>query len=165
MKHFFRICIHTTSMSGGGATAEHLLTCKSFCRDMQNLKLFSSISFYFGHVYYSVVALPALWSDEKNTFLAVSKTDFYLHSAVRMIWHKFLSTMTQTRELFCLKTNLIKTSQWQFSAKSMTVLTRWPHTFSPVPVPREGRNRQEWCPGLGSSLASSLRNCLGSCND
>lgn len=60
MKHFSRICIYTTSMSGGGAASETLATCKSFRRDTLNLKLFSSIRFTFGPVYYSVVTLPTL---------------------------------------------------------------------------------------------------------
>lgn len=119
---------------------------------MQNLKLFSSISFSFGPVYYSVVTLPTLWSDEKSTFLAASRPGFYLHSAIRVIWHKFLSTMTQTRELLCLKTNLVKTSQCWFSAKSMTALTRWLHTFSPAPVTREGRNKQSGTRGRRGAL-------------
>lgn len=51
-----------------GPLQKHLLTRKSFCRDIQNSKLFSSISFSFGCVYYYVVTLPTLWSEKKSSF-------------------------------------------------------------------------------------------------
>lgn len=34
----------------------------------------------------------------------------------------------------------------------MTALTRWPHTFSPVPVLREGRNKQLGTRGRSGAL-------------
>lgn len=60
------------------------------------------------------------WGEKKSTFLAVKQPGFYLHSAIKAIWHKLLSTMDQMREQICLKTSPAKSRIFGFQLNEAT---------------------------------------------
>lgn len=125
----------------------YILSCGN--TELKTVVLRSFLSFFsFGLVYYSTVSTLNLWSngEKKSTFLAVKQPGFYLHSAIKAIWHKLLSTMDQMREQICLKTSPAKSRIFGFQLNEAT-WSIWLHTTLPAASARGWQERswgQEW---------------------